>query len=92
MRDQFKMYLDEMYQYTQAFDRNNKILAENWQDKKSDHFADTCISVINGNCQQLMQTVEQVRTGLNSSLEQLKAMKEELEKDMRTPASSYGSK
>lgn len=45
---QMKMLLDEMHQYVQAFNRNNQILKDNWQDKKSEHFSDTCITIVNG--------------------------------------------
>ena len=86
---QMKMLLDEMHQYVQAFNRNNQILKDNWQDKKSEHFSDTCITIVNGTCQEYMQTVEQVQMGINSSLEQLKAMEQELSKDLSAPTWSY---
>lgn len=86
---QMKMLLDEMHQYVQAFNRNNQILKDNWQDKKSEHFSDTCITIVNGTCQEYMQTVEQVQMGINSSLEQLKAMEQELAKDLSAPTWSY---
>ena len=38
---QLKMLLDEMHQYVQAFNRNNQILNDNWQDKKSEQFSST---------------------------------------------------
>ncbi|MBR4897545.1 MAG: hypothetical protein IKZ48_01985 [Prevotella sp.] len=84
-----KMLLDEMHQYVQAFNRNNQILKDNWQDKKSEHFSDTCITIVNGTCQEYMQTVEQVQMGINSSLEQLKAMEQELNKELSAPTWSY---
>ena len=86
---QMKMLLDEMHQYVQAFNRNNQILQDNWQDKKSEHFSDTCITIVNGTCQEYMQTVEQVQMGINSSLEQLKAMEQELNKELSAPTWSY---
>ena len=84
-----KMLLDEMHQYVQAFNRNNQILKDNWQDKKSEHFSDTCITIINGTCQEYMQTVEQVQMGINSSLEQLKSMEQELSKELNSPTWAY---
>ena len=86
---QMKMLLDEMHQYVQAFNRNNQILKDNWQDKKSEHFSDTCVTIVNGTCQEYMQTVEQVQMGINSSLEQLKAMEQELNKELSAPTWSY---
>ena len=86
---QMKMLLDEMHQYVQAFNRNNQILQDNWQDKKSEHFSDTCITIVNNTCQEYMQTVEQVQMGINSSIEQLKAMEQELSKDLNTSPSLY---
>lgn len=86
---QMKMLLDEMHQYVQAFNRNNQILKDNWQDKKSEHFSDTCISIVNSTCQEYMQTVEQVQMGINSSLEQLKSMEQELSKDLNAPTWAY---
>lgn len=86
---QMKMLLDEMHQYVQAFNRNNQILKDNWQDRKSEHFSDTCITIVNGTCQEYMQTVEQVQMGINSSLEQLKAMEQELNKELSAPTWSY---
>ena len=86
---QMKMLLDEMHQYVQAFNRNNQILQDNWQDKKSEHFSDTCITIVNGTCQEYMQTVEQVHMGINSSLEQLKSMEQELNKELSAPTWSY---
>ena len=86
---QMKMLLDEMHQYVQAFNRNNQILLDNWQDKKSEHFSDTCITIVNGTCQEYMQTVEQVQMGINSSLEQLKSMEQELNKELSAPTWSY---
>ena len=44
---QIKNLLDEMHQYVQAFNRNNQVLKDNWQDKKSEHFSDTCITIVN---------------------------------------------
>lgn len=87
--DKLKMVLDEMHQYVQVFDRNNKILADNWQDRKSEHFSDTCITIVNGSCQEFMQTVEQTHAGINSSIEQLKAMADELYKEMQAPVWAY---
>lgn len=86
---QMKMLLDEMHQYVQTFNRNNQILKDNWQDKKSEHFSDTCITIVNGTCQEYMQTVEQVQMGINSSLEQLKSMEQELNKELSAPTWSY---
>ena len=86
---QMKMLLDEMHQYVQAFNRNNQILKDNWQDMKSEHFSDTCITIVNGTCQEYMQTVEQVQMGINSSIEQLKAMEQELAKDLSAPTWSF---
>ena len=80
---QLKMLLDEMHQYVQAFNWNNQVLNENWQDKKSEQFSSTCISVVNNTCQEYMQTIEQVQVGINSSLEQLKSMEQELAKELR---------
>jgi hypothetical protein len=36
-----------------------------------------------------MQTVEQVETGINSSLEQLKEMEQELNKELTAPTWSF---
>jgi len=82
---QIKHLLDEMHQYVQAFNRNNQVLKDNWQDKKSEHFSDTCITIVNNTCQEYMQTVEQVQVGINSSIEQLKSMEQELAKDLNSP-------
>ncbi len=82
---QIKNLLDEMHQYVQAFNRNNQVLTDNWQDKKSEHFGDTCITIVNNTCQEYMQTVEQVQVGINSSLEQLKSMEHELSKELNSP-------
>lgn len=86
---QIKMLLDEMHQYVQAFNRNNQVLHENWQDRKSEQFSSTCISIVNNTCQEYMQTVEQVQVGINSSIEQLKAMEMELAKEMNSPEWAY---
>lgn len=89
---QMKMLLDEMHQYVQAFNRNNQVLLDNWQDKKSEHFSDTCITIVNNTCQEYMQTVEQVQVGINSSIEQLKLMEQELNKELTSPTWAYGQK
>ena len=86
---QLKMLLDEMHQYVQAFNRNNQVLHENWQDKKSDQFSSTCITIVNNTWQEYMQTVEQVQVGINSSIEQLKAMEQELAKELNSPEWAY---
>ncbi len=86
---QLKMLLDEMHQYVRAFNRNNQILVDNWQDKKSEQFSSTCVTVVNNTCQEYMQTVEQVQTGINSSLEQLKSMEQELNKELTMNPSDY---
>ena len=86
---QLKMLLNEMHQYVQAFNRNNQILVDNWQDKKSEQFSSTCVTIVNNTCQEYMQTVEQVQTGINSSLEQLKSMEQELNKELTMNPSDY---
>lgn len=86
---QVKHLLDEMHQYVQAFNRNNQVLKDNWQDKKSEHFSDTCITIVNNTCQEYMQTIEQVQVGINCSLEQLKSMEQELKKDLTAPTWAY---
>ena len=78
--DDISRLLDEMHRQVQTFNRNNKILNDNWQDKQSDHFAETCINVVNSTCTEFMQTTEQLGSGVNSSLEQLRNMAEELSK------------
>ena len=82
---QLRLLLDEMHQYVQAFNKNNQTLIENWQDKQSEHFSDTCIAIVNNTCQEYMQTVEQFQVGINSSLEQLKSMEQELDKELTAP-------
>lgn len=86
---QVKHLLDEMHQYVQAFNRNNQVLKDNWQDKKSEHFSDTCITIVNNTCQEYMQTVEQVQVCINSSIEQLKSMEQELTKELTAPTWAY---
>jgi uncharacterized protein YukE len=86
---QIKHLLDEMHQSVQAFNRNNQVLKDNWQDKKSEHFSDTCITIVNNTCQEYMQTVEQVQVGINSSLEQLKSMEQELNKELTAPTWAF---
>ena len=86
---QIKHLLDEMHQYVQAFNRNNQVLRENWQDRQSEHFSDTCITIVNNTCQEYMQTVEQVQVGINSSIEQLKSMEQELNKELTAPTWAY---
>jgi uncharacterized protein YukE len=86
---QIRMLLNEMHDYVQSFNRNNQVLKDNWQDKKSEHFSDTCITIVNNTCQEYMQTVEQVQVGINSSLEQLKDMERELANDMNKPEWAY---
>lgn len=86
---QIKHLLDEMHQYVQAFNRNNQVLKDNWQDKKSEHFSDTCITIVNNTCQEYMQTVEQVQVGINNSLEQLKSMEQELNKELTAPTWAF---
>lgn len=83
--DKFKMCLDNLHQDVQTFNRNNQILVDNWQDRKSEHFSNTCITIVNGTCQEFMQTLEQTRMGINSSIEQLKAMEQELSKEKNSP-------
>ena len=89
---QIKHLLDEMHQYVQAFNRNNQVLKDNWQDKKSEHFSDACITIVNNTCQEYMQTVTQVQVGINSSIEQLKAMEQELAKDLSSPEWAFKGK
>lgn len=86
---QLKMLLDEMHQYVQAFNRNNQILNDNWQDKKSEQFSSICITVVNNTCQEYMQTIEQAQAGINSSVEQLKSMEQELSKELSAPEWAY---
>ena len=86
---QLKNLLDEMHQYVQAFNRNNQVLHDNWQDKQSEHFSDTCITIVNNTCQEYMQTIEQVQVGINSSLEQLKSMEQELNKELSSAEWAY---
>lgn len=86
---QIKHLLDEMHQYVQAFNRNNQVLKDNWQDNKSEHFSDTCITIVNNTCQEYMQTVEQVQVGINSSLEQLKSMEQELNRELTAPTWAF---
>lgn len=86
---QLKMLLDEMHQYVQAFNQNNQILNDNCQDKKSEQFCSTCITVVNNTCQEYMQTIEQAQAGINSSVEQLKSMEQELSKELFAPEWAY---
>lgn len=86
---QMRMLLDEMHRYVQTFERNNQVLKDNWQDRKSEHFSDTVITIVNNTCQEYMQTVDQVYTGINSSIEQLKSMEQELAKEMNSPEWAY---
>ena len=81
--DQIKLCLDNLHNDVQTFNRNNQVLVDNWQDRKSERFTDTCVTIVNGTCQEFMQTVEQTRAGINSSIEQLKAMEQELSKEMK---------
>ena len=72
-----------------ANEESHHILNDNWQDKKSEQFSSTCVTVVNNTCQEYMQTVEQVQTGINSSLEQLKSMEQELSKELSAPEWAY---
>lgn len=81
-----------MRQNVESFKRNNQVLKDNWQDKKADQFGTTCITIVHGNCQEYMQTVDQVHAGINSSVEQLKSMAEELAKEMNMQSYAYNQK
>lgn len=87
--NKLKQLLDNLYQDVQTFNRNNQVLKDNWQDRKSEHFSDTCITIINGTCQEYMQTLEQTHTGINSSIEQLISMELELSKEINAPEWTY---
>lgn len=82
----------EMHQNVEVFNRNNQVLKDNWNDKQSEHFSTTCITVVHGNCQEYMQTIEQTRTGINRSIEQLESMVQELAKEISMESYAYNLK
>ncbi len=90
--DEIRTCLEEMHQNAESFKRNNQLLKDNWKDKKSDQFSSTCITVVHGNCQEYMQTIEQLHNGINTSLEELENLVKELAREIDMQSYAYNLK
>lgn len=90
--DEIRNCLEDMHQNVQSFNRNNQVLKDNWHDTKSDQFSSTCITVVHGNCQEYMQTIEQLHNGINTSLEEMENLVKELAKEIDMQSYAYNQK
>lgn len=64
----------------QAFERNNRILLDNWKDEQSVRFSQSYLADISGTMKQFEQYLEVEKKILCSLIEQMEGMERELEK------------
>ena len=78
----------------QAFERNNRILLDNWKDEQSVRFSQEYLASISGTMKQFEQYLEGEKKNLCAIVDQLEGMERELKKldhDYENEPSSIGS-
>lgn len=78
----------------QAFERNNRILLDNWKDEQSVRFSQEYLASISGIMKQFEQYLEVEKKSLCAIVDQLEGMERELKKmdhDYENESSSIGS-
>ena len=71
----------------QSFNKNNRILFDNWKDDQADRFTQTVISNMTNVSHGFIQSVEGDRNGIMAIINQM----EEMEKDLKHQESKWPS-
>ena len=77
--DDFTRHISEMNDCLQSFNKNNRILSDNWKDDQADRFTQSILSRMTNASQGFIQSVENDKNGIGSIISQM----EEMEKEMK---------
>jgi len=85
--DDFTRHINEMNDYLRTFNKNNRVLSDNWKDDQSDRFTQSVLSNMTNVSQGFIQSVESDRNGIGAIISQM----EEMEKDLKHQDSKWPS-
>jgi len=85
--DDFTRHINEMNDCLQTFNKNNRILSDNWKDDQADRFLQSVLTNMTKATQGFIQGMENDKNGIGAIINQM----EEMEKDLKHQESKWPS-
>ncbi len=76
--DDFTRHINEMNDCLQSFNKNNRILSDNWKDDQADRFTQSVLTKMTEASQGLIQGMENDKNGIGAMIKQMEDMEKEL--------------
>lgn len=76
--DDFTRHINEMNDCLQSFNKNNRILSDNWKDDQADRFTQSVLTSMTKTSQGFLQGMENDRKGIGAMIKQMEDMEKEL--------------
>lgn len=77
--DDFTRHINEMNDCLQSFNKNNRILSDNWKDDQADRFTQSVLTNMTKASQGFIQGMENDKNGIGAMINQM----EEIEKELK---------
>ena len=85
--DDFTRHINEMNDCLQTFNKNNRILSDNWKDDQTDRFTQSVLTNMTKASQGFIQGMENDKNGIGAMINQM----EEIEKELKHLESKWPS-
>ena len=76
--DEFTRHINEMNVFLQSFEKNNRVLSDNWKDNQADRFSQSILVGMTNSSKGFVQLIENDRNGIGSIIRQMEDMEKEL--------------
>ena len=76
--DDFTRHINEMNDCLQSFNKNNRILSDNWKDNQADRSTQSVLTKMTEASQGLIQGMENDKNGIGAMIKQMEDMEKEL--------------
>lgn len=76
--DDFTRHINEMNDCLQSFNKNNRILSDNWKDDQADRFTQSVLTNMTKASQGFIQGMENDKNGIGAMIKQMEDMEKEL--------------
>ena len=76
--DDFTRHINEMNDCLQSFNKNNRILSDNWKDDQADRFTQSVLTKMTEASQGFIQGMENDKNGIGAIIKQMEDMEKEI--------------
>lgn len=77
--DKYSNHINEMNDFLHSFEKNNRILSDNWKDDQAEKFSQSILNEITTISKNLVQLIEEGKIGIGTLAQQIEDMEKELD-------------